>query len=58
MQRIKIIFEQAANFKVLLSKKTFFYEKCALAKNSTFILGMDTFARLIDLKYYNNSYEE
>lgn len=38
-----------------MSKAGLFAEKCKFVENASFALGADTFKRILDAKYYNNS---
>lgn len=43
---------------VIISNQPFFYKKAEILPGSTFVIGADTAARLIDPKYYGNDYEK
>ncbi|CAG9462522.1 unnamed protein product [Pedinophyceae sp. YPF-701] len=43
---------------VVLTRAPLFTQKAALFKNTTFVVGHDTAARLVMTKYYRNSHEE
>eukprot|EP00347_Sterkiella_histriomuscorum_P012838 403367032 len=49
---------QHANLNLLVTCKSYFVEKAKLLPNCTFILGYDTFIRVVDLKYYQHSMDE
>lgn len=42
---------------VIITNQPYFYKKAELLPDSTFIIGADTAARLINPKYYDNNYE-
>lgn len=46
------------NLNIILSNKAFFKDKNAFLKNGAFAIGVDTYKRLVDVKYYNNSIQE
>ncbi|CAD8111234.1 unnamed protein product [Paramecium sonneborni] len=43
---------------IILSNKAYFKDKNQFLKNGAFAIGIDTYKRLVDLKYYNNSIQE
>ncbi|KAL4476284.1 hypothetical protein ABPG74_010017 [Tetrahymena malaccensis] len=43
---------------IVISKRSLFTEKCSYTANSTFAVGIDTFKRILDNKYYNDSIED
>jgi len=46
---------KVVNFAVVLTKQSLFVNKAALFKGCTFLVGADTFSRLIDSRYYGPS---
>lgn len=40
---------------IILSNRAYFKDKNIFLKNGAFAIGVDTYKRLVDLKYYNNS---
>ncbi|CAD8169199.1 unnamed protein product [Paramecium pentaurelia] len=46
------------NLNIILSNKAFFKDKNVFLKNGAFAIGIDTYKRLVDVKYYNNSIQE
>ncbi|CDW89124.1 uncharacterized protein loc101305073 [Stylonychia lemnae] len=43
---------------VLVTKEPYFYKKALMIPNSAFVVGYDTYIRLIDIKYYMYSIQE
>ena len=46
------------NLNIILSNIAFFKDKNVFLKNGAFAIGIDTYKRLVDVKYYNNSIQE
>ncbi|KAH9311875.1 hypothetical protein KI387_026910 [Taxus chinensis] len=42
---------------IIITNQPYFYKKAELLPDSTFIIGADTVARIIDPKYYGDNYE-
>lgn len=42
---------------IIITNQPYFYKKAELLPNSTFVIGADTVARVVDPKYYGDSYE-
>jgi len=55
-RRINLLREK--NLKVILSNRPLFKDKNIFLQNGAFVIGADTYKRLIDTKYYNNSISE
>ena len=55
-KRIAGIIEKKKN--AMISMKPFFYTKNAFSQNGYFIMGADTYKRLVNTKYYGNSREQ
>jgi nicotinic acid mononucleotide adenylyltransferase len=49
---------ERAGLNLLLTSQPFFYRKALMLPNQHFVLGYDTFLRLLDVKYYDNSTEK
>lgn len=49
---------EKAGMNLLLTSQPFFYRKALMIPNQHFVLGYDTFTRLLDLKYYDHSTEK
>ena len=56
LKRIKQF--ESRGFNLLLTNQPLFFEKTESLKSCCFVLGYDTFIRLIDLKYYNSDEEQ
>ena len=54
-KRVKVINERG--FGAMLTNRPFFYAKNEYLKNGYFVVGTDTYKRIIDTKYYSNSNE-
>ena len=55
-RRINLLREK--NLKVILSNRPLFKDKNIFLQDRAFVIGADTYKRLIDTKYYNNSISE
>ncbi|CAK86766.1 unnamed protein product (macronuclear) [Paramecium tetraurelia] len=55
-KRIELMKKQ--NLNIILSNKAFFKDKNLFLKNGAFAIGVDTYKRVVDVKYYNNSIQE
>ncbi|GLJ30165.1 hypothetical protein SUGI_0596700 [Cryptomeria japonica] len=42
---------------IITTNQPYFYKKAKLLPDSTFIIGADTVARVVDPKYYGDNYE-
>lgn len=49
---------RASGLDIIISNKPLFKDKNIFLKNGAFAIGADTYKRLIDVKYYNNSIPE
>lgn len=49
---------EKAGLNFLLTSQPFFYRKALMLPDQHFVLGYDTFVRLLDIKYYENSQEK
>ena len=47
-----------AGLNLLLTAEPYFYKKALLLPDQHFVLGFDTFIRLLDLKYYDHSVDK
>ncbi|CAD8183367.1 unnamed protein product [Paramecium octaurelia] len=55
-KRIELMKKQ--NLNIILSNKAFFKDKNLFLKNGAFAIGVDTYKRVVDVKYYNNSIQD
>jgi hypothetical protein len=56
MRRIKQFND--LKYTLLLTNQAYFYQKIESLNNCCFVVGFDTFIRLIDGKYYNHDMEQ
>jgi hypothetical protein len=49
---------EKAGLNLLLTSQPFFYRKALMLPHQHFVLGYDTFVRLLDLKYYDHSQDK
>lgn len=46
------------DLQIIVSNRPLFKDKNVFLRNGAFVIGADTYKRLIDTKYYNNSVPE